>query len=190
MRLKEYETVVIGGSAGSLDVMGKLFSSLAPDFAFPIIVVCHLHPEDHGGTVNHYKRSTGLAVEEAVYGEAVKSGRIYFPPADYHLLVEMDKTFSLSADEKVNYSRPSIDVFFESAAMCWANSLVGIILTGASVDGKSGIAAIKKYGGLTIAQRPDEAAYPLMPRAAIDSGKVDQIWSVDEIGTFLSKLGK
>ena len=184
---KRYKAIVIGGSAGSLEVLLTLFSQLPRALNIPIIVITHLHPQDKGQLVEFFQRRFTHPIKEAGDKEVLISGTIYFPPANYHLLVEQDKTFALSVDPKVNYSRPSIDVFFESAAAVWTCDLVGIILTGASCDGAQGMVAIKKKGGLTIAQDPRTAAYSIMPKAAVDTGTVDKIFSIKEIGLFLSK---
>jgi two-component system, chemotaxis family, protein-glutamate methylesterase/glutaminase len=182
------EAVVIGGSAGSMDVLLQLFSYLPETFCRPIIIVTHLHPLDEGEMVRFFSQRTTLKIREASDKGQIKAGYIYLPPANYHVLVEQDRTFSLSVDSKVNYSRPSIDVLFESAAATWDGDLVGIILTGANSDGAAGISTIKKYGGFTIAQDPLEAHCPVMPHAAITTGNIDRILSVREIGQFLQKL--
>ena len=189
MKTDGYKAIVIGGSAGSMEVLLKFFSVLRKDFTLPIIIVCHVHPLDNGGLVDFFRRHTGLNIREADDKESIQSGHIYFSPANYHLLIEQDKTFSLSVDPRVNYSRPSIDVMFETAAMAWADELIGIILTGANSDGAAGICAIKDHGGLTIAQDPEDAAYPVMPRAAIDTGKIDFILSVDKLAMVLQGMG-
>jgi two-component system, chemotaxis family, protein-glutamate methylesterase/glutaminase len=185
-----YKAVVIGGSAGSMDVLLQLFSYIPETFCLPIIIVTHLHPLDAGEMVRFFGQRTALKVREASDKEQIQAGYIYFPPADYHVLVEQDRTFSLSVDSKVNYARPSIDVLFESAAVAWDGDLVGIILTGANFDGAAGISAIKKYGGLTLAQDPLEASYAVMPQAAITTGNIDRILAVHEIGQFLQRLSE
>ncbi|MBU1564729.1 MAG: chemotaxis protein CheB [Proteobacteria bacterium] len=185
---RTYKAIAIGGSAGSMDVLLRLFACLPKKFSLPIIVVCHLHPCDEGGLIEVFTRHAPLIVKEVADKELIQAGHIYFPPANYHLLVERDRTFALSIDAKVNYSRPSIDVFFESAAAVWGDELIGIILTGANKDGAAGIQVIKKHGGLTIAQDPREAAYPAMVQAAIDTGDVDQILCTEEICKFLQML--
>jgi len=187
---ESYKAIVIGGSAGSMDVLLLLFSYLPETFCLPIIIVNHLHPLDDGDLVRFFSQHTSLTVKEASDKEQIQAGYIYFPPANYHLLVEPDGTFSLSVDSKVNYSRPSIDVLFESAAVTWDGDLIGILLSGANSDGAAGISAVKKYGGLTLAQDPSEAAYPVMPQAAIATGNVDEVLSTHEIGQFLQRLSK
>ncbi len=188
METQKQAVIAIGGSAGSLEVLVRLFSYLPRNFLFPVIVVCHLHPQDNGGLVDFFSRRFPHHIKEAKDKEQVQSGMIYFPPANYHLLVEQEKSFALSVDPKVNYSRPSIDVFFESASEVWTRDLTGIILTGASCDGARGICSIKDRGGLTIAQDPGTADSYLMPKAAIDTGKVDKILSVEDIGLFLKSM--
>ena len=105
------------------------------------------------------------------------------------MLVERDGTIGLSVDARVNWSRPSIDVLFESAASAWGAAVVAVILSGANADGAKGICAVKKAGGLTIAQDPASAETPVMPRAAIDAGAVDKMLSAQEIGRLLAELG-
>ncbi len=188
MENQKQTVIAIGGSAGSLEVLVRLFSYLPRNFLFPVIVVCHLHPQDDGGLVDFFSRRFPHHIKEAEDKEPVQSGIIYFSPANYHLLVEQQKSFALSVDPKVNYSRPSIDVFFESASDVWTTDLTGIILTGASCDGAQGICSIKDRGGLTIAQDPGTADSYLMPKAAVDTGKVDKILGVEDIGLFLKSV--
>ena len=190
MRTVAYKAITIGGSAGLLEALSQIFSCLPAGFNLPIMITCHLHPGDDGGLVEFFSRQTAgtLNVKEAVDKEQVQAGHIYFPPANYHLLVEREKTFALSIDGKVNYSRPSIDVFFESAALAWGEELIGILLTGANMDGAAGIQAIKKHGGLTIVQDPGEAEHPIMPQAAINTGSIDKVLPLKEICSFLQKI--
>ena len=151
--------------------------------------VCHLHPLDDGGLFDFFSRQMAHNIKEADDKEQIRQGTVYLAPANYHLLVESDKTFALSVDPKVNYSRPSIDVLFESAALAWTDTLMGIILTGASSDGAFGISTIKCNGGVTIAQYPADAAYSVMPQAAVNTGEIDHILSVDKISAVLEKMG-
>ena len=184
----QYKAVVIGVSAGGMDALTGLFSCLSQGFPLPITVVQHLHPTQDGYLFEHLNRKCPLTVKEADEKEALQPGHIYFAPPGYHLLVERDETFSLSVDEKVNYARPSIDVLFVSAADTWAGGLIGILLTGASHDGAHGMCVIQEHGGLTIAQDPATAEYPVMPKAAVDAGCVDRILGLEEIGAFLRQL--
>ena len=132
--------------------------------------------------------SCPLTVKEADEKEPIKPGFVYIAPANYHLLVEQNKTLSLSIDSKVCYSRPSIDVLFETAAEAYLSGLIGIILTGANDDGTIGLKKIKEKGGLTIAQDPATAESGVMPLSAIRENVVDQILPLAEIASFLSQF--
>ena len=112
---------------------------------------------------------------------------MYVAPANYHLLIENDKTFSLSVDDKVNYSRPAIDVLFKSASEAFGSALIAVILTGASSDGADGLKAIKENGGLAIVQDPKKAESEMMPRSAIEACNVDHILALEEIPILLQE---
>lgn len=183
-----YKAIVIGVSAGGLAALSKLFSFLSDRFPLPIAVVQHVASGAHGNRFTHFNNNCGLTIKEADEKEAIRPGFIYFAPPDYHLLIERDGTFSLSIDARVNFSRPAIDVLFESAAYAWSSSLIGILLTGASSDGAHGMRQIKQYGGMTISQDPATAEYPVMPKAAIDAGVVDKILPIAGIGEFLKRF--
>ena len=115
-------------------------------------------------------------------------GKIYIAPGDYHLLFEQNKTFSLDASEKVNYSRPSIDVTFRSAADVYGAGLICVLLSGANADGSDGLAYVKSKGGMTDAQDPATAEVPYMPEQAILHGVVDHIIDADQLAAFLNQL--
>jgi len=183
-----YKAVVVGASAGGMDAISKLLSALPASFPLPIVVVQHLHPSSGGYLVEHFERICVLPVREPEDKEEIQSGTIYLAPANYHLLIETDETFSLSIDERVSHSRPSIDVLFESAAIAWGGRVIGVLLTGANSDGASGLCLIKSYGGLALVQDPATAGYPVMPQAAIDAGCADQILSIEGIAQFLYSL--
>ncbi len=186
--MSDYSAIVMGMSAGGMEVLINIFLNLDKSFPLPVIIVQHLHPMHKSELPDILRRYTEMEVLEASEKCVVEPGKIYLAPADYHLLVERDATISLSNDEKVNYSRPSIDLLFESAAYVWGDKLIGIIFTGANNDGAEGIKAIKKYGGLTIAENPDTAEYSAMPGSAVDTGCVDLIYSKEEIKLYLEKL--
>ena len=190
MKQLKYKAVVMGMSAGGLVAMKKLFPSLPPDFPVPVITVQHMHTSQDGFFVEHLAAGLKITVKEALDKEPIKPGHVYFAPPNYHLLVEKEISFALSIDRLVNYSRPSIDVLFESAAPVWQSGLVGIILTGANGDGAKGMLAIKEHGGLTIAQKPSTAEYPVMPQAAIDTGGVDKVLTIQEIADIFKEFNK
>ncbi|MCD4796509.1 MAG: chemotaxis protein CheB [Candidatus Cloacimonetes bacterium] len=179
--ISDFKAIVIGVSAGGFEALTKLFSTLPKDFPLPIIVVQHIHKYQSGYLFEHLNKHCALKVKEADEKETIKPGNIYFAPPNYHLLIEEDKTFSLSVDEKVNYSRPSIDVLFKCAAEVYKNQLIGIILTGANDDGAEGMRIIKENGGLTIAQDPRDAEFPVMPQSAIDKVEIGIILTLENL---------
>ncbi len=183
--MNRFKAVVIGASAGGLNAISTLLSYLPETLAFPVIVVQHLHHEHGGNLVEYFCRRCSLSLHEPADKDTVRPGCVYFAPANYHLLVEKDETFSLSVDEKVHYSRPSIDVLFENAAHVWGKYLGGVILTGANNDGAYGLRVVKEYGGMTIVQDPATAEHSCMPQAAIDAGEVDCVISLEQIGKLL-----
>jgi two-component system chemotaxis response regulator CheB len=181
----------VGGvSAGGLEALQSLLAVIPEDFSLALVIVQHMHPQQDDFLVAHLSQACRLTVREAREKQAVKSGVVYLAPANYHLLIEADKTFSLSADEKVNFSRPSIDVLFETAAEAYGAGLIGVILTGASRDGAAGLRRIKEKEGLAIVQDPQTAEYPAMPLAALEETQVDYVLSIDRIGRLLGELGK
>ena len=185
MNKNGYKAIVIGVSAGGLAALSKLFPCLPERFPLPVIVVQHLAATTNRYKFAHFKKECPLTIKEVDEKERIRPGIIYFAPPDYHLLIERDETFSLSIDARVNFSRPSIDVLFESAVFVWSSGLIGILLTGASSDGAHGMQLIKQYGGLTIAQDPATAEYPVMPQAAIHAAAVEKILSIEDIGKLL-----
>jgi two-component system chemotaxis response regulator CheB len=186
--IQPYEAIVIGTSAGGLYAVSEILEKLPPDYHLPLIIVQH-RVKDHRDLLEEVLQTRSrVRVKQADEKEPILRGVVYTAPPDYHLLVEHDRTFSLSADKQVRYSRPSIDVLFESAAIVFKKTLVGIILTGANNDGAAGIAAIAKYGGLTIAQDPAEAQYPYMPQAAVKTNQIKHIWPLSGIADFLLKI--
>jgi two-component system, chemotaxis family, protein-glutamate methylesterase/glutaminase len=129
-----------------------------------------------------------IKIKQADEKETIEPNCVYVAPPDYHLLVERDGTFSLNSDPLVRFSRPSIDVLFETAAVAYGTELVAVLLTGANSDGTAGLKMIRDLGGYTIAQDPQEAQFAYMPQAAIDAGVVRQVWNLSEIQNFLLQL--
>ena len=185
---RAFRAIVIGGSAGGVEGLTAIFAALPADFELPVLVVQHLHPSDDGAFARHLARVTRLTVVEPCDKERIERGRVYAAPASYHMLVDRNGSISLSVDEKVNWSRPSIDVLFESAAIALGEAVVAVLLSGASVDGAEGMHAVREAGGLTIAQDPEDAEYPLMPQSAIDVQAADKVLQAEEIGRLLAEL--
>ncbi len=183
-----YGTVVLGGSAGSLNALIDLMPRLPGDFPWPIVAVVHLHPRQEGDFAELLDRHCSLKVKEAEDKETILPGHVYFAPPNYHLLLEPDRTLSLSADEAVNFSRPSIDVLFESAADSCRAALIGIVLTGSSDDGARGLARIREFGGLAVVQDPAQAEHSLMPEAAVQLARPEFVLPLCEIANLLNTL--
>ncbi len=184
----QYKSIVIGVSAGGLAALATLLPALSKGFTASVIVVQHVRADADSFLVKHLDGLCSLPVREAEDKMAIEGGGIYIAPPDYHLLVEEGGRFALSVDPPIHYSRPAIDVLFESAARVWGKGLIGVILTGASSDGARGLARIKELGGLAIVQNVQEAEYKVMPGAAIDTADVDEIITIKRIGEFLNEL--
>jgi two-component system chemotaxis response regulator CheB len=184
----EYEAIVIGVSSGGLNALKTIFSALPSGFATPIIVVQHIGPRSENNWIKLLYDSCLIPIKEADEKEKVGSVNIYIAPPNYHLLIEKDKTFSLTIDERVNFARPSIDVLFESAAEAYREKLIGILLTGANNDGTKGVKQIKECGGLVIVQDPATAESSFMPASAIAAIQPDYIMELDQIGELLIKI--
>jgi two-component system, chemotaxis family, protein-glutamate methylesterase/glutaminase len=178
------ELIVIGSSLGGMYALEKILCVLPADFETPIAIAQHRHRKSNEGLPEFFRRSCKVRIMDADDKQWIKPATIYLAPADYHLLVEKGE-FSLSVDEAVRHSRPSVDVLFESAADAYGPALIGVILTGANDDGAQGVRRIKSRGGLVVAQDPKTAEAPSMPEAAIATGAVDQILPLDQIGPFL-----
>ena len=184
------EAVVIGASAGGVQALLALFSGLPADFRLPMVVVLHL-PEDRDSKLAEiFQHRLPIPVREAADKERIAPGTLYFAGPGYHLSVERDRTFSLSGEEPVHYSRPSIDVLMESAADAYGARLAGIVLTGANIDGAAGLAKIGEQGGFTVVQDPAEAQASTMPEAAIRMRQPHLILTLDGIRGLLHQLDK
>jgi two-component system, chemotaxis family, protein-glutamate methylesterase/glutaminase len=161
------EALIIGGSAGSLDVLLEIFPALRIDIRFPIVLVVHRKASNESLLTDLLKSRTALAVGEADEKEFLIPGKVFIVPADYHMLIEEDRSISLDYSEKVNYSRPSIDVTFQSAAEIFKEKLVCILLSGSNSDGVEGLKCVNSYGGRAVVQNPDTAIMPYMPQQAV-----------------------
>src|SRR5665213_469598 len=179
MARMKHEAIVIGASAGGLNALSVIIEGLPADYHLPIIIVQHRSKDERTLLEEIIQQKSKVKVRQANEKDQIENGVVYFAPADYHLLIERDKTFSLSCDERVNYSRPSVDVLFETASDVFKNKLVAVILTGANRDGADGIKCVKKNGGTTIAQQPETAQHGVMPLAAIETGCVQYIFTLE-----------
>ena len=161
------DAVVVGGSAGAVDVLMALLGGLPGTFRLPIVVVVHLPRRRESVLAEVLAGRCALPVKEAEDKEPLAPSTVYVAPADYHLLLDAGPVLALSVDDPVHFSIPSIDVLFESAAVTCGARVAGIVLSGASEDGSAGLRAICAAGGIAAVEDPAEAAAPIMPRAAV-----------------------
>jgi len=180
--------VVFGASAGGIEALSMLLAALPAELPAAVLVVLHLPRDRPSLLVEIFAPMCALPVQEAQDKEHIKPGHVYFAPSDYHLLVDTGPSLALSIDEPVNFSRPSIDVLFESAADIYRERLLGIVLTGASQDGAAGLAAIHRLGGRTVVQDPASALVPLMPESARRRSPVDFVLPLEQIADLLQAL--
>jgi two-component system chemotaxis response regulator CheB len=159
--------VVMGGSAGSIDALLTILEQLPPDFAAPVVVVVHTPKEPPSHLVAALSPRSRLPVREPEDKEPLAAGTVFVAPPAYHLLIERGPVFAFSVDAPENFSLPSIDVLFESAADVFGARVVGVVLSGANDDGAAGAAAIRRAGGIVLVQDPSEATSAEMPRAAL-----------------------
>jgi two-component system chemotaxis response regulator CheB len=186
--LRGIEGIVIGTSAGGVEALSVVLPALSTNLSASVFVVIHLPRERTSMLVEVFAPRCSLPVREAQDKENALPGTIYFAPPDYHLLLNRGPQMALSVDEPVHYSRPSIDVLFESAADVYGEKLLGIILTGANADGADGLNAVHRAGGVTVVQRPEDAHSPLMALSALKRTAVDFVFSLDQIAGLLATL--
>ncbi|GLU28199.1 MULTISPECIES: chemotaxis protein CheB [Brucella/Ochrobactrum group] len=188
MRTTPAQAVVIGASAGAFDALTGILPNLPTSFPIPVIVVVHLPPDKHSLLSELFRQKCRLPVIEVEDGQPLDPGKIYFAPPDYHLFVEAGSTLSLSKDSPVLYSRPSIDVLFESACDVFGAELIAVILSGANEDGAAGSALISAAGGTVIVQDPDEALVSTMPEATFSRCPDAIVLSLQAIVQYLREV--
>ena len=188
MGARVIEAIVIGGSAGALEALMRILPALPASFPIPVAIVLHVL----AGKPTHLAEVLGakcaMPVKEPEDKEPIAAATVYVAPSNYHLLVERTRHFSLSVDEPVNFSRPSIDVLFESAADAYRSALAGVVLAGSNDDGAKGLARIKEAGGIAIVQSPETAPSREMPDAALRRTIVDHVLPLDAIGPLLTGI--
>jgi two-component system, chemotaxis family, protein-glutamate methylesterase/glutaminase len=184
--LRDVDAIVIGASAGAITALLHLLPSLPAEFPRPIIVVVHVAPQHSSSLGELLQPRCRVTVKEAEDKEEMKPGTVYVAPPDYHLLVEKDRRLSLSTEEPVNFSRPSIDVLFESAVDVYGGRLLAIILTGANNDGAQGVHAVCEAGGRAWVQTPASAQARSMPEAALAACPHAESMTLDTMSERLS----
>lgn len=182
-----FEAVVIGASAGAVEALSTILPALPLHYALPVMIVVHLPPDKKSVMAELFQAKCRVKVKEAEDKELLEAGNVYFAPPNYHLLVERDKRLSLSSEEEILFSRPSIDVLFETAADAYGKKLVGVVLTGANQDGAKGLSLIHKSGGKAIIQNPEQAYASAMPYAAQKLCVDAEILNLEEIADYLRK---
>lgn len=183
------KAVAIGASAGAVQALQAILPRLPADYPLPVLVVVHVPSDRANMLVPLLAARCEMTVREAEDKEPVAPGVIYFAPSDYHLLVENDASLALSTDEWVNFSRPSIDVLFESAADAYGSALAAVVLTGANHDGAAGLRAVVEAGGVAIVEDPAGAYATAMPEAALKACPSAMTMNLAEIALYLSSLG-
>ena len=183
-----YKAIVIGTSYGGLEALNNVLTGLEEGFPLPVFIVLHIGDHSNDFFIKHMNSICALEVKEAEMNEPVLPGVVYFAPPNYHLLIEDDQTLTLSTSGKVNFSRPSIDVLFESAALVYTRHLIGVVLTGANSDGAAGLKAIRDYGGMAIVQNPCSSLSPAMPRAALKTARPQLKLKLEDIAGKLNQL--
>jgi len=181
------EAVVIGASAGAVEALSAILPKLPRGFP-PVAIVVHMPPDRHSIIAELFQARCEVKVKEAEDKEPLSPSVVYFAPPDYHLLIESSHSLSLSADEHVHFSRPAIDVLFQSAADVFGANLVGIVLSGANSDGAAGLNAVCDSGGIGLVQSPETSFCATMPQAALVACPSARCLSASEIGEYLRSL--
>lgn len=185
---KRNRLIVIGASSGGIAALNRILDQFPQDLAVPVVAVLHIQETTKNDLAEIFRKPGRIRVEEAAEKGRLESGVLYLAPPGYHLLVESDATFSLSYEDKVNYSRPSVDVLFESAASAFGSAVIGVVLTGANTDGALGLKAIKEAGGIAVAEDPETAECPSMPEAAVKEARPDHVVPLAAVAPLLVAL--
>jgi two-component system chemotaxis response regulator CheB len=183
-----FDIVALASSAGGFRALAQVLTLLPADFPVPVVIVQHLDRRHSSLMAQILSRRTKLEVVEAVEGATVEAGCAYVAPPDRHLLINRDRTISLTQTALVHFVRPSADLLFESVAAAFGNRAIGVVLTGTGRDGSMGIGAIKKMGGTVIAQDRGTSEFFGMPGAAIETGNVDLVLPLEDISSALMSL--
>lgn len=186
----EIDVIVMGGSAGALDALSLLVGALPAHCALSLAVVVHLPATRPSRLASVLGARCLLPVREIEDKDPIVPGVVFVAPPDYHTLVERQRTFALSADEPVHFSRPAIDVLFQSAAQAYGGRLAGVVLSGANADGAEGLAAIERAGGTCVVQAPATAAVRDMPDAAVAAAPGARVLPVAQIAAWLGEVAR
>jgi two-component system, chemotaxis family, protein-glutamate methylesterase/glutaminase len=188
--MKQDKLLLIAGSAGSLQVILSVLKALGREYPMPVLVVLHRNNVFESSLEELMTSRTNLVIKEVEEKEPILAGIVYLCPADYHVLVEKDFTFSLDYSERVNYSRPSIDVSMRSAADVYGSGVIALLLSGGNADGAEGMAYVQSKGGFTVVQDPETADVPYMPQQAILRLSVDLVVPTEELPGLMKGFGR
>ncbi len=183
-----YKAIVIGGSAGSFQVVTRILNNLSPTISVPVFLSLHRLKHVRSGFLEALMMKSKIPIVEPCDKEQIKPGRAYLAPANYHMYIELGNRIALSTEDPVHHSRPSIDLSFCTAANVYREKLIGIVLSGANQDGALGLKKVKEAGGLTIVQDPKDCQVSTMTEASLNLIKVDYVFSTDKIAEFVSKI--
>lgn len=184
----DYKALIIGGSAGSFQIVTRILNAIPTDFPMPVLLCLHRLKHVRSGFVEALTLKSNIPVIEPNDKEQLKPGKAYLAPANYHMYIELANRVALSCDDAVNHSRPSIDLSFITAANAYRNKLIGIILSGANKDGAYGLKHLVDNGGLSIVQDPEECEVKTMTESAMQLTPVDYVYNTNQIIRFLLKL--
>jgi two-component system, chemotaxis family, protein-glutamate methylesterase/glutaminase len=183
-----YKAIMIGGSAGSFQVVANILSAIPKDIDIPVFLCLHRLKHVRSGFVEALSLKSNIPIVEPFDKETIKAGRAYLAPANYHMFIELGNRLALSTEEPVNHSRPSIDLTFITAAQAYRNKLIGLILSGANRDGAYGLKKVAELGGLTIVQDPKDCEVKTMTEAALQLTKVNYVYTADKILSFFRQI--
>ena len=183
-----YKAIIIGGSAGSFQVITRILNSLPPNFPLPLLLSLHRLKHVRSGFVEALSIKSSIPVVEPFDKDQIKPGKAYLAPANYHMFIELGNRIELSTEAPVNHSRPSIDLSFMTAAQVYREKLIGIILSGANKDGAFGLKKIKELGGVAIVQDPEECQVKTMTESSLKLTKVDHVLKTNDIIRFLQNI--
>jgi two-component system chemotaxis response regulator CheB len=186
--IMNYKAVILGGSAGSFQIVTRILNSLPKDFPLPVLLCLHRLKHVRSGFVEALSLKSNIPVEEPYDKDSLRPGKAYLAPANYHMYIELANRIALSTEDTVNHSRPSIDLSFITAANAYREKLIGIILSGANKDGALGLKKVHDNGGIAIVQDPNECEVKTMTQSALQLTKVDFVYSTDQIISYLQKL--
>ena len=185
---RKFKAVVIGGSAGSFPLVVEILAGLPKNFPLPVLLCLHRLKHIRHGFVEALNIKSNIPVIEPEDKESIRPGRAYLAPSNYHMFVEIGNTIALSTDEMVKFSRPSIDLTFDTASYVYRNYMIGVMLSGANTDGAEGFQKAHQRGAFTIVQNPAEATIKTMPEGALKLVKPDLVLDIADIVKFLQKV--